>query len=45
VTRAFSTSIHAAVDEAAFDHHAGLPHTVRFIEPVQALALIDHRSM
>jgi quinol monooxygenase YgiN len=28
------------VDEAAFDHHAGLPHTVRFIERVQAL--IDH---
>jgi len=27
-------------DEAAFDHHAGLPHTVRFIERVQAL--IDH---
>ena len=28
------------VDEAAFDHHADLPHTVRFIERVQAL--IDH---
>ena len=28
------------VDETAFDHHAGLPHTVRFIERVQAL--IDH---
>jgi quinol monooxygenase YgiN len=28
------------VDEAAFDHHAGLPQTVRFIERVQAL--IDH---
>ena len=28
------------VDEAAFDTHAGLPHTVRFIERVQAL--IDH---
>lgn len=28
------------VDEAAFDQHAGLPHTVRFIERVQAL--IDH---
>ena len=28
------------VDEGAFDHHAGLPHTVRFIERVQAL--IDH---
>jgi quinol monooxygenase YgiN len=28
------------VDEAAFDRHAGLPHTVRFIERVQAL--IDH---
>jgi quinol monooxygenase YgiN len=28
------------VAEAAFDHHAGLPHTVRFIERVQAL--IDH---
>ena len=27
-------------DEAAFDHHAQLPHTVRFIERVQAL--IDH---
>jgi quinol monooxygenase YgiN len=25
------------VDEAAFDHHADLPHTVRFIERVQAL--------
>jgi quinol monooxygenase YgiN len=28
------------VDEAAFDHHAGLPHTVLFVERVQAL--IDH---
>jgi quinol monooxygenase YgiN len=28
------------VDEAAFDHHATLPHTVRFIDRVQAL--IDH---
>ena len=28
------------VDEAAFDHHAGLPHTVLFLERVQAL--IDH---
>ena len=28
------------VDEAAFDRHAGLPHTVRFVERVQAL--IDH---
>jgi quinol monooxygenase YgiN len=28
------------VDEAAFDRHAGLPHTVRFIARVQAL--IDH---
>jgi quinol monooxygenase YgiN len=28
------------VDEAALDHHAGLPHTVRFIERVQAL--LDH---
>jgi len=27
-------------DEAAFDHHATLPHTVRFIERVQPL--IDH---
>jgi quinol monooxygenase YgiN len=27
-------------DEAAFDLHATLPHTVRFIEKVQAL--IDH---
>lgn len=27
-------------DEAAFDHHAGLPHTRRFIERVEAL--IDH---
>ena len=26
--------------EAAFDHHAGLPHTVRFLERVRAL--IDH---
>jgi quinol monooxygenase YgiN len=28
------------IDEAAFDHHAGLPHTVKFIETVQPL--IDH---
>jgi quinol monooxygenase YgiN len=28
------------VDEAAFDHHAGLPHTVLFAERVQPL--IDH---
>ena len=28
------------VDEAAFDRHAGLPHTTRFTERVQAL--IDH---
>jgi quinol monooxygenase YgiN len=27
-------------DEAAFDYHARLPHTVRFVEKVQAL--IDH---
>ena len=27
-------------DEAAFEHHAGLPHTVRFLERVQPL--IDH---
>jgi quinol monooxygenase YgiN len=27
-------------DEAAFDHHATLPHTVRFLEAVQPL--IDH---
>jgi quinol monooxygenase YgiN len=27
-------------DEAAFEVHAGLPHTVAFIERVQAL--IDH---
>ncbi|HEY6331158.1 MAG TPA: putative quinol monooxygenase [Blastocatellia bacterium] len=27
-------------DEAAFDHHASLPHTVRFIESVEPL--IDH---
>ena len=26
--------------EAAFDHHAGLPHTVRFLERAQPL--IDH---
>jgi len=26
--------------EAAFDHHAGLPHTVRFLERVRPL--IDH---
>ena len=30
----------SAVDEAAFEHHATLPHTVRFIERVQML--IDH---
>jgi quinol monooxygenase YgiN len=28
------------VDEAAFDHHASLPHTVLFVERVQTL--IDH---
>jgi quinol monooxygenase YgiN len=28
------------VDEAAFDHHAGLSHTVKFIETVGPL--IDH---
>ena len=28
------------VDEAAFDHHATLPHTMKFIETVQPL--IDH---
>ena len=28
------------VDEAAFDLHAGLPHTLRFLELVQPL--IDH---
>jgi quinol monooxygenase YgiN len=27
-------------DEAAFDHHAGLPHTRRFIDRVEPL--IDH---
>ena len=27
-------------DEAAFDHHAGLPHTVRFVE--RMAPLIDH---
>jgi quinol monooxygenase YgiN len=27
-------------DEAAFDHHTQLPHTLRFVEKVQAL--IDH---
>jgi quinol monooxygenase YgiN len=27
-------------DEAAFDRHAGLPHTVRFVERMQTL--IDH---
>ena len=26
-------------DEAAFDHHAGLTHTVRFIERVQLVVL------
>ncbi|MGH7306616.1 MAG: putative quinol monooxygenase, partial [Candidatus Rokuibacteriota bacterium] len=28
-------------DEAAFEHHAQLPHTVRFLERVARL--IDHR--
>jgi quinol monooxygenase YgiN len=28
------------VDEAAFEHHAGLPHTVRFLARVEPL--IDH---
>jgi quinol monooxygenase YgiN len=28
------------VDEAAFETHAGLPHTVRFLEAIQKL--IDH---
>ena len=28
------------IDEAAFDRHAGLPHTVRFLERVRPL--IDH---
>ncbi len=28
------------IDEAAFERHAGLPHTVRFIERVRKL--IDH---
>lgn len=28
------------IDEAAFEHHASLPHTVRFLERVQPL--IDH---
>ena len=27
-------------DEAAFEHHSGLPHTLRFVERVQPL--IDH---
>ena len=27
-------------DEAAFDHHGGLPHTVRFVQRVEAV--IDH---
>lgn len=27
-------------DEAAFDHHAELPHTVRFVERIEPL--IDH---
>ena len=27
-------------DEAAFDRHAGLPHTVRFVERVEPL--VDH---
>jgi len=25
------------VDEAAFDHHTGLPHTVRFVERIEPL--------
>ena len=29
------------IDETAFDIHAGLPHTVRFLERVQPL--IDHQ--
>ena len=29
------------VDEAAFDNHVDLPHTVRFVEEVQPL--IDHQ--
>ena len=28
------------IDEAAFESHAGLPHTVRFVERIQPL--IDH---
>ena len=28
------------IDEAAFDHHAQLPHTIRFIEAAEKL--IDH---
>jgi quinol monooxygenase YgiN len=28
-------------DEAAFEHHAGLPHTRRFVERLEPL--IDHR--
>ena len=28
-------------DEAAFEHHAGLPHTQRFVERLEPL--IDHR--
>jgi quinol monooxygenase YgiN len=28
------------IDEAAFDHHAGLPHTTRFVQRVEPL--IDH---
>ena len=35
-----STFIHRWKDEAAFDVHAGLAHTVRFIERVEPL--IDH---
>jgi len=29
-----------SIDEAAFDHHAGLPHTVRFLGRMDPL--IDH---
>jgi len=33
--------IHSRIkDEAAFEHHAGLPHTVRMVERVEPL--IDH---
>ena len=31
---------HESADEAAFEHHAGLPHTVRFVARVEPL--IDH---